>query len=44
MKHTPVKVNRDSRTGQFISDRTASQKNPSKWERETVYRPSPKRG
>jgi hypothetical protein len=43
MKHTPVHVYRDSKTGQFIPERTAVRR-PATTERETVYRPSPKRG
>ncbi len=43
-KHTPVKIYRDSKTGQIISRETAERRNPATWERETVYRPSPKRG
>ncbi len=44
MKHTPVKILRDSKTGRIISRRTASRKSPSTWERETVYKPTPKKG
>jgi hypothetical protein len=44
MKHTPIKIYRDSKTGQIISQKTAERRNRSTWERETVYRPSPKKG
>jgi hypothetical protein len=44
MKHTPVKIYRDSKTGKIISRRAAERKSPSTWERETVYKPSPKKG
>ena len=44
MKHTAVKVIRDSKTGQFKSPESAKRTDPAKWERETVYRPSPKKG
>ncbi len=43
MKHTPVHVVRDSRTGQFRPAQDAK-RYPSTTERETVYRPSPKKG
>jgi len=44
MKHTPVVIYRDSRTGLIISRKDANRKNPATWEREVVYRPSPKKG
>jgi len=44
VKHTPIVVRRDSKTGQFISQSTANRKDPATWERERLYRPSPKKG
>jgi hypothetical protein len=44
MKHTPVVILRDSKTGRIISQTTANRKDPATWERERVYRPSPKKG
>jgi len=44
MKHNPVHIYRDSKTGRIISQNTANRKNPATWEREVVYRPSPKKG
>lgn len=43
MKHTPVHIYRDSRTGRIVP-REYAMRHPAKTERETVYRPSPKRG
>jgi hypothetical protein len=43
IKHTPIHVVRDSITGRFVPPSTAVRR-PATTERETVYRPSPKRG
>jgi hypothetical protein len=43
MKHQQVHIYRDSRTGRIISQQQAERKNPATWERETVYKPSPKK-
>jgi hypothetical protein len=43
MKHTVTTIYRDSKTGQIISQSTANRKDPSTWERERVYRPSPRK-
>jgi hypothetical protein len=44
VKHKPIVFLRDSKTGRRISQATANRKDPSTWEREVVYRPSPKKG
>jgi hypothetical protein len=44
MKHTKIVILRDSKTGRIISQTTANRKDPAKWEREVVYKPSPRKG
>jgi hypothetical protein len=43
MKHTPVVVYRNSKNGQITTQQYAV-RHPATTERETVYRPSPKKG
>lgn len=43
MKHTTRIIFRDSKTGRIISQGTAERKDPATWERERVYRPSPRK-
>ena len=43
MKHTRLHIYRSSKTGQIVTESFAK-KHPATTERETVYRPSPKRG
>lgn len=43
MKHVPVKITRDSQTGRFVPYEYAVRR-PATTERETIYRPSPKKG
>ena len=43
MKHTPVVIYRNSKTGEITTQRYAD-RHPASTEREVVYRPSPKKG
>jgi hypothetical protein len=43
MKHTPVVIYRNSKTGEITTQQYAV-RHPATTEREVVYRPSPKKG
>jgi hypothetical protein len=43
MKHTPIKITRDARNGQFKPQPWGT-RHPNISERETIYKPSPKKG